>query len=104
MLIDWDSVKKETLWSYEDLITKVQGAISYGFVQEHYNHSMKKAQEFARDIRHGYLQDRGDMAVYIDRMSAYLKKLEESQVGVYSDLIEQVATRALRGFPGTSPL
>jgi hypothetical protein len=92
-LIEWDSVKKETLWSYEDLISKLQGVLSYGFVQEHYNHSMRQAQAYSRDIRRGYLQDRGDMAVYIDRMSTYLQKLEGSQVGTYSDLVQQVATR-----------
>jgi hypothetical protein len=41
--IDWDYVKKQTLWSYEDLIKKLLNVLGYNFVQEHYNHSMKQA-------------------------------------------------------------
>jgi len=45
MEIDWNVVKKMTLWSYEDLIKKNLKALSYNFIQEHYNHSMKEAEE-----------------------------------------------------------
>jgi len=39
MEIDWDIVKKVTLWSYEDLIKKVLKVLSYKFIQDHYFNS-----------------------------------------------------------------
>jgi hypothetical protein len=92
--IDWDSVKRQTLWSYEDLIGKLQGVLAYDLVQEHYNHTMKQAQDYAASIRRGYLQDRGDMTTYVDGVAAYLRDLETRGVGSYSQLVQSVATRA----------
>lgn len=93
MNIDWSRVKKQTLWSYEDLIKKLHGVLAYGFVQQHYNHTMKQAQSYARKVRSGYLQNRGDKTAYIDSMIANLEKLEALRVGTYSQLVDQVATR-----------
>jgi hypothetical protein len=93
MSIDWDRVKKETLWSYEDLIKKLQSVLAYDFVQEYYNHTPKQAQDYAESIRRGYLQDRGEMTAYIDSIGAHLEKLETSRIGTYSELVHQVATR-----------
>jgi hypothetical protein len=90
---DWDAVKKLTLWSYEDLIRKLLEVLAYGFVQEHYNHSMGQAQAYAESIRGGYLQNQGDMAGYINNIVAYLQQLERLGVGTYADLIQQVKTR-----------
>jgi Domain of unknown function (DUF4332) len=90
--IDWEQVKKQTLWSYEDLIQKLQTVLAYRFVQEHYCHTMKEAQGYARSIRRGYLQDRGDMTAYIDGIAAQLEELER-KVGTYSELVQQVETR-----------
>jgi hypothetical protein len=95
MNIDWSRVKKQTLWSYEDLIAKLQGVLSYGFVQEHYHHTMKQAQGYARQIRRGYLQDHGDKVAFIDKMVANLERLESLRIGTYPELVEQVATREL---------
>jgi hypothetical protein len=93
MKIDWNRVKKQTLWSYEDLIKKLQGVLAYEFVQKHYNHTMKQAQRYAGKVRCGYLQNRGDMTAYIDDMIANLEKLETLRIGTYSRLVAQVATR-----------
>ena len=93
MKISWNSVKKQTLWSYEDLIKKLQIVLAYNFVQEHYNHTMKQAGDYAGKIRRGYLGDRGDMTVYIDGMVAHLEKLEMRRIGTYSSLVQQVGTR-----------
>jgi len=57
MNIDWNRVKKQTLWSYEDLIEKLQEVLAYDFVQEHYNHTMKQARGYAKKIRRGYLRN-----------------------------------------------
>jgi len=91
--IDWNSVKKQTLWSYEDLIRKLLSVLAYNFVQEHYNHTMKQAQGYAKKIRRGYLQNRGDMTAYIDNIATHLEKLETRRIGTYSELVHQVATR-----------
>jgi len=93
MEIDWNSVKKQTLWSYEDLIAKLLSVLAYNFVQEHYNHTMKQAQDYAREIRQGYLQNRGEMTGYIDGISTHLERLEKRGIGTYSELVQQVATR-----------
>lgn len=93
MEIDWDGVKKQTLWRYEDLIGKLLDVLAYGFVQEHYNHAMAQAQEYAERIRQGYLQDQGDMAAYVDGMAAHLRDLEGRWAGTYSELVRAVATR-----------
>jgi hypothetical protein len=92
--IDWNSVKKQTLWSYEDLIGKLLSVLAYDFVQEHYNHTMKQAQDYAESIRRGYLQDRGDMTAYVDSIAAHLRDLETRGIGTYSEVVHLVATRA----------
>jgi hypothetical protein len=93
MKVDWNGVKEQTLWSYEDLIKKLQVVLAYDFVQEHYNHTMKQAQGYAKEIRRGYLQNRGDKTVYIDNMVANFEKLEAQKIDTYSKLVHQVATR-----------
>jgi Domain of unknown function (DUF4332) len=93
MNIDWNEVKKQTLWSYEDLIKKLQDVLAYDFVQEHYDHTMRQAQGYAKKIRRGYLQDQGDKTGYVDNIAANLAKLETLQVGTYSGFICQVASR-----------
>lgn len=93
MKIDWNSVKNQTLWSYEDLIGKLLNVLAYDFVEEHYNHTMKQARAYATEVRQGYLQDRGDMTAYIDGIATHLAELEARRIGTYSELVHQVATR-----------
>jgi hypothetical protein len=95
MKINWSSVKKQALWSYEDLLGRLQSTLAYNFVQEYYNHTMEQARSYARRIRSGYLQDQGDKTAYVDNMVANLEKLEAQNIGTYSELIHQVATRGL---------
>jgi hypothetical protein len=90
--IDWDRVKKQTLWSYEDLIGKLQDVLAYGFVQEHYNHTMAQALDYAASIRRGYLQDRGETTAYVDGIASHLRDLEARRIGTYSDLVRSVVT------------
>jgi len=91
--IDWNSVKTQTLWSYEDLIGKLQGVLAYSFVQELYNHTMQQAWDYAQGIRRGYLQNRGEMIGYIDGTADLLEKLGEQERITYSELVHQVVTR-----------
>jgi hypothetical protein len=91
--IDWNSVKRQTLWNYEDLIAKLLSVLAYDFVQEHYNHTMEQAQGYARRVRQGYLQDRGDMSAYVDSIAAHFQDLETRWIGTYSELVHAVKTR-----------
>jgi hypothetical protein len=91
--IDWTSVKKQTLWSYQDLIGKLQDVLAYGFVQEHYNHTMAQALDYAGSIRRGYLRDQGEMTAYVDSIASHLRELDARRIGTYSDLVRSVATR-----------
>jgi hypothetical protein len=93
MDIDWDRVKQQTLWSYEDLIAKLQAVLAYQFIQEYYNHNLKQAQSYAKSIRRGYLQNRGEMTAYIDSIASHLEDLERRWTGTYAELVQQVATR-----------
>jgi len=93
LIVDWNSVKKQSLWSYEDLITKLQEALGYAFVQEHYSYSMPQARDYAIKIRQGYLQNQEGKTGFIDEILANLEKLEAHNIENYSDLIHQIATR-----------
>ena len=92
--INWNDVKKQTLWSYEDLIGKLQDVLAYGFVQQHYNHTMGQARDYAASVRRGYLQDRGEMTAHVDSVASHLRELEARRIGTYTDLVRSVATRA----------
>lgn len=94
MKVDWARVKTQTLWSYEDLIGKLQDVLSYPFVQEHYNHTLTQAQAYAASIRRGYLQDRGEMTAHVDTAASHLRDLEARWSGTYSDLVCCVTTRS----------
>lgn len=93
MTINWASVKKQTLWSYEDLLGKLQAVLAYDFVAQHYNHTFKQAQAYARKVRRGYLQDTGNMTVYLDGIIANLQELERLRAGTYASLVQRVASR-----------
>jgi hypothetical protein len=93
--INWDCVKVQTLWSYEDLIRKLQEVLAYDFVREHYNHTMAQARTYAAAARGGYLQDRGEMTAYVDRVAAHLSDLEWRGVPAYVGLVRSVETREL---------
>ena len=91
MEIDWNQVKKQTLWNYEDLINKLLKTLAYDFVQEYYNHTMKAARSYAGQVQQGYLQ-KSDTTLR-DNMIASFKRLEALQVETYLDLVHRVETR-----------
>lgn len=93
MEIDWDHVKAKTLWHYEALIEKMLSVLDYGFVQEHYNHTMEEAASFSLRIRQGYLQN-GKEAVFIGEITDHFNTLGNLGVRNYLDLVRQVETRA----------
>jgi hypothetical protein len=90
--IDWDQVKSKTLWHYEDLIAKMLEVLEYGFVQEHYNHSMEEAASYSLRIRQGYRQH-GREATFISELTDHFITLGDLGVRDYQDLVRQVETR-----------
>ncbi|MBN1217708.1 MAG: DUF4332 domain-containing protein [Anaerolineae bacterium] len=93
MKIDWNQVKKETLWHYEDLIEKILNVLDYGFVQKHYNHSMDEAAAFSERIRQGYWQN-GREVTFIGEITEHFRTLSGLGIRNYQDLIQQIDTRA----------
>jgi len=93
MELDWDTVKKQTLWSYEELIKKLLKTLDYGFVLEFYNHSMAEAVRYAGKVQEGYLQGRSEPAI-AEQMRTHFEALEGLQVKTYVDLVQQVEDKA----------
>lgn len=89
MEIDWNAVKKMTLWSYEDLIAKILKVLSYSFVQEHYNHNMIEAENYATRLL-GYDPR---YAKYVSKWIEIFKKLHSLKVENYTELVHQVENR-----------
>ena len=93
MRIDWDHVKKITLWQYEQLIEKMLNVLDYGFVQELYNHTMDEAAAYSERIRHGYQQN-GRESALISEITEHFKILGSMDILSYRDLVLQIDTRA----------
>lgn len=92
MEIDWSKVKKETLWHYEDLIKKLLEVLSYGFVQEFYNHTMAEAVAYSENVRQGYLQG-GKEAGFVREVTSHFQRLGKKGIKDYLDLLQQVDTK-----------
>ncbi len=76
MEIDWEQVKKVTLWNYDQLVEKLLKTLAYGFVLEHYNHTMDEAGRYAKKVQEGYLQGRSEPAI-VDQMLTQFQKAGE---------------------------
>jgi len=93
MEIDWDQVKKKTLWHYEILIAKMLNVIEYNFVQEHYAHDMTEAEIYSEKIRQGYRQNERE-AEFIGEVTKHFKKLSLLGIRNYQDLVGRVNTKS----------
>ena len=93
MEIDWSQVKKRTLWHYEDLIKKLLEVLDYGFVQDHYNHTMSEASAYSARVQQGYVEN-GKEATFISEIGEYLRKLDAVGIRDYLDLVQQVNSKA----------
>ncbi|UCD26340.1 MAG: DUF4332 domain-containing protein [Candidatus Bathyarchaeota archaeon] len=89
MEIDWNIVKKMTLWDYENLIKKILKVLSYNFVQEHYNHSLREAGTYVKKML-GYDPKYEE---YASNITNILKKIESLKVENYIALVRRVETR-----------
>ena len=90
MEIEWDKVKKWTLWHYEDLIKRIAQVFEYSFVQDKYNFTMKTAR-----VHSAGLLNYGERkhVEYLVKLTEILKSLEKKRIGNYLHLIEEVETR-----------
>lgn len=89
MDIDWNIVKKMTLWKYEDLIKKLLKVLSYDFIQKHYNHNMKEAKGYVGKLL-GYDQK---YAEYTIKLTDVFEKLDRLKVQNYTELVQRVTDR-----------
>jgi len=88
-MIDWKLVKKMTLWDYEELIKKMTEILSYSFIQEHYNHKMKEASNYSKELL-GYDPK---YEKHVSRISNTFTTLEVLKVDTYEDLINKIENK-----------
>lgn len=89
MDIDWNLVKKMTLWNYEELMSRILKVLSYDFIQQHYNHNMKEAENYAIKLL-GYDPR---YAKSLSRFVDIFRRLESLNVADYTDLVRQFENR-----------
>jgi len=89
MKIDWNIVKRMTLWEYEDLIKKLLKVLSYDFIQKYYNHNMKEAKEYVARLL-GYDPK---YAEYVNKLAEVFDKLDKLKVENYIELVQSVRDR-----------
>jgi hypothetical protein len=92
MDIDWDLVKKETLWDYQQLVQKLLNTLDYPFVLEYYDHTMPQAAIFAQKVQLGYLQGRPEPPVGV-RMRAIFNHLHDLHIASYLTLLQRISNR-----------
>jgi len=93
MEIDWDQVKKKTLWHYEKLIAKILDVLEFNFVQEYYAHDMTEAGIYSEKIRQGYLQNDRESG-FIGEITKHFKDLSLFGIRNYQDLVGRVNTKS----------
>lgn len=89
MEIDWNMVKKITLWNYENLIEKILKVLSYKFIQDYYHHNMKEAGIHVKELL-GYDQKHQKS---ISKFTNVFKRLDSLRIENYTDLMHKVETR-----------
>ena len=93
MEIDWDLVKKQTLWHYEKLIGKILDVLEYPFIQAYYGHDMTEAGIYSQKIRQGYLQSAKETD-FIDEITKYFGHLNSLGIQNYQDLLGRVDSKS----------
>lgn len=88
-MIDWNLVKKITLWNYEELIKKVSMVFSYSFIQEYYDHDMRQATDYIKELL-GYDPK---FEKYVAKIANVFNSLNSLGVENYTDLIRKVENK-----------
>lgn len=86
---NWSEAKKVALWNYDELMEKILKVLSYKFVQEHYNHSMKEAADYATRP-FGY---DAKYAKKVGMLTEFFKKLDSLKVKNYVEFARQTETK-----------
>ena len=92
MMIDWSEAKRITLWPYEALISKLTSVLAYGFIHQHYNHTLAQAVTYSVQLQHSYRLNGVAPNFGVD-ITGLLQRLEEQGIPDYLGLLQQVAAR-----------
>ena len=90
MTVNWDYVKKTTLWQYEELVEKLQAVLAYPFVQQYYDCSMPQAEDCARRLFAGRDFEHGE---YPATLFPVFRRLDAAGIANWSSLLAQINTR-----------
>jgi hypothetical protein len=91
MNLNWDYVKKITLWQYEEVIQKLNGLMAYPVIRSVYNLSMPEAVNYARRLFPGKNFEGGEFPAPI---LATLTSLQKAGVLDMIDLLSRLDSRA----------
>jgi hypothetical protein len=91
MQLNWDYVKKTTLWHYEDLINKLNILKAYPVLWQAYNHDMTRAADFTRRLFPDKNIEAGEFPA---RVLSAIGRLKSGGISDWGDLLSKVRTRA----------
>jgi hypothetical protein len=91
MQLNWDYVKRTTLWQYEDLIKKLMVLKAYPVLWQAYNQDMSQAANFARRLFPDQNIEAGE---YPARVLYMMERLKSAKISNWGDLLSRVATRS----------
>jgi hypothetical protein len=91
MQLNWDYVKRTTLWQYEDLIKKLNVLKAYPVLWQAYNQDMTQAASFARRLFPDQNIEAGE---YPARVLCMIERLKSDKISNWGDLLSRVSTRS----------
>jgi hypothetical protein len=87
---NWDYVKRTTLWTYEDLVNKLEAVAAFPIIWQAYNHDMAQAVDFAyRLFPDANMKAGGYPAAII----CTIQRLQAAGIINWGDLLAKVGTR-----------
>jgi hypothetical protein len=88
---NWDYVKKTTLWSYEDLIKKLNVLTSYPVLWQAYNHDMTQASNFIHRL---FPESGVGTGEFPARVLSIIERFKTIGITDWNHLLTKVHTRA----------
>ncbi|MFW9921021.1 MAG: DUF4332 domain-containing protein [Candidatus Thorarchaeota archaeon] len=90
MGVSWTRVKEVTLWTYEEILAKLNSTLSYDFVSKHYDLKLRKVQTFLMDL---LKREDKKYDTYRDNVVDTLRQAEVFGVGNLSGLLRSIPNR-----------
>ena len=90
MQLDWDYVKKTTLWNYEDLLKKLNFVKAYPVIWRAHNHDIAQAAAYARRL---FPDNKVELGEYPAPIIDTIGRMVAADIGSWGDLLVRVATR-----------